>query len=246
MTDHFVFRCSQKPCFFAIESFSENHICVFAEQVSGKSNKPWTQISWQQISLLTVSHCSGSHFYAKSYSALYLSKTGINFVTEAFKHCFLESYISEWKYYGFECTFDRHSCGLKDFRCWNCTIRTRNVGNMQNRWFSMEICIFSALFYCLEVYLTSSYHPKRPPEFCVGKRRIILKKSSLCVCGTLPKRPHRIILCRIILPWNDCMRILDLGWVRKVDSTSDLRDTGKISKWKHHGTLSAGRSRGSF
>ena len=100
-----------------------------------------------------------------------------------------------------ECTFERHRCGLKDFRCWNCTIRTRNVGNMQNRWFSMEIRIFSALFYCLEVYLTSSCHPKRPPEFCIGPRRIILKKSSLCVCGTLPKRPHRIILCRIILPW---------------------------------------------
>ena len=176
-----------------------------AERVSGKPNKPWTQISWQQISLLTVSHCSGSRLCAKSCSVLHLSKTGITFETEALNYCFMESYITEWKLLQYECTFERHSCGLKDFRCWNCTIRTRNVGNMQNRWFSMEICIFSALFYCLEVYLTSSCHPKRPPEFCIGPRRIILKKSSLCVCGTLPKRHHRIILCRIILPWNDCM-----------------------------------------
>ena len=149
--------------------------------------------------MLSVSHCPGSRFCAKICSASYFcQKLVLIFVTEAFKYCFLESYISEWKYYGFECTFERQPLWSERFSLLK--LHSKNTKNRQIRRFSIEICVFSALFYCLEVYLASSCHLKRPPEFCIGPRRIILKKSSLCVCGTLPKRAHRIILCRIILP----------------------------------------------
>ena len=65
----------------------------------------------------------------KALQLYFCSKTGINFVTEAFKCSILESYVSEWKYYGIECTFLAPIVAVwKIFIVEIATIRTEKVG----------------------------------------------------------------------------------------------------------------------
>ena len=182
MTDHIAFHSQEKPWILAIESLSKNHICVFANRSPETKTTHKSRIQRLRWTRWEFSHRVEAISTRNCLEFSPCTKTGTKTNRNCTKCSPLQRCGFEWKYYGIECLFDSHVLWSEKFSVLNWTYNHHKGRN--RRFFGRNVHI-SVRFTVEKCYLAPSGRLMRSPEFCFGPQRIIMDKSSLCVCEAL-------------------------------------------------------------